>query len=117
MNKDENPGLWDSSAAGHVDSGENYLDCARRELAEELGVSGEVPLEELFKLAPTAVTGFEHSLIYRTVYDGELTLQSEEIDAGKWITPETMDARVKNRDPVLTENLYLIWERYRELYL
>ena len=25
MSKDESPGLWDSSAAGHVESGENYL--------------------------------------------------------------------------------------------
>ena len=26
--KDENPGLWDSSSAGHVESGESYIDCA-----------------------------------------------------------------------------------------
>ena len=28
------PGLWDSSAAGHVDGDESYDDCARRELEE-----------------------------------------------------------------------------------
>ncbi|MDH5356922.1 MAG: NUDIX domain-containing protein, partial [Gammaproteobacteria bacterium] len=38
MTKDENPGQWDSSSAGHVDSGETYLQCAIRELKEELGV-------------------------------------------------------------------------------
>ena len=32
MTKDENPGLWDTSAAGLVDSGEDYLHCAKREL-------------------------------------------------------------------------------------
>ena len=37
--KDENPGLWDTSAAGHLDSGEDYLNCAKRELKEELGIS------------------------------------------------------------------------------
>ncbi|MCZ6882595.1 MAG: NUDIX domain-containing protein, partial [Gammaproteobacteria bacterium] len=37
MSKDNQPGLWDSSAAGHVDSGEDYHSCAIRELAEELG--------------------------------------------------------------------------------
>jgi len=36
--KDEQPGKWDSSAAGHVDSGEDYADCARREIGEELGI-------------------------------------------------------------------------------
>ena len=30
--KDENPGLWDTSSAGHVDAGESYDDCAHREL-------------------------------------------------------------------------------------
>ena len=116
MSKDENPGLWDSSAAGHVDSGEDYLECARREIAEELGITDPVSLEVLFKLPPSAVTGFEHSVIYRTVYDGELTLQSEEIDAGEWISPRAMDKRVAELDPVFTENLFLIWNRFRELY-
>ena len=32
MNKDNSAGLWDTSAAGHVDSGESYEQCAVREL-------------------------------------------------------------------------------------
>ncbi len=36
MNKDECPGKWDCSAAGHVDSGEQYHEWAVRELHEEL---------------------------------------------------------------------------------
>ncbi len=39
MIKGESPGLWDSSAAGHVESGEDYLNCAKRELEEELSLS------------------------------------------------------------------------------
>ena len=39
MIKDESPGLWDSSAAGHVESGEDYISCAKRELNEELSLS------------------------------------------------------------------------------
>jgi 8-oxo-dGTP pyrophosphatase MutT (NUDIX family) len=31
-------GLWDASAAGHVEEGESMTDCARRELTEEIGV-------------------------------------------------------------------------------
>jgi isopentenyldiphosphate isomerase len=45
MTKDNNPGLWDSSAADHLDCGEDYLDCATRELAEELGVVTTEPLD------------------------------------------------------------------------
>lgn len=115
MQKDENPGLWDSSAAGHVDSGENYHDCARRELAEELGVVDPVELLELFRLPASAVTGFEHCVVYRTVYDGEMALRPEEIDAGDWVAADAMDARVEALDPDITKSLLLIWRRYREL--
>ena len=36
--KDVHPGLWDSSAAGHLDAGEDYEAGAVREVEEELGV-------------------------------------------------------------------------------
>lgn len=39
LSKDENPGVWDSSAAGHLDAGESYAEAARRELLEELGLA------------------------------------------------------------------------------
>ena len=38
MKKDRQPGLWDSSASGHVDSGEDYDACAVREVREEIGL-------------------------------------------------------------------------------
>jgi len=34
MKKDRQPGLWDSSASGHVDSGEDYDTTAVREVRE-----------------------------------------------------------------------------------
>src|SRR6267378_921608 len=50
MKKDRQPGLWDSSASGHLGSGEDYDACAARELREELGLRvSEVP-RRLFKL-------------------------------------------------------------------
>ena len=53
MQKDLNKGLWDTSAAGHVDAGESYDACAVRELAEELGVTA-IP-DFLFKLDATCL--------------------------------------------------------------
>lgn len=38
LNMNSAPGLWDQSAAGHVDIGESYEQAAARELEEELGV-------------------------------------------------------------------------------
>jgi isopentenyldiphosphate isomerase len=38
MGKDSHPGLWDVSAAGHVEIGENPVNAATREIKEELGI-------------------------------------------------------------------------------
>ncbi len=35
------PNKWDQSAAGHVDAGEEYNAAARRELEEEVGITGK----------------------------------------------------------------------------
>ena len=50
MTKDSCPGLWDSSASGHVDSGEEYDACSVREVREELGVDLRAVPERLFKV-------------------------------------------------------------------
>ncbi len=114
LTKDEQPGKWDSSAAGHVDSGEDYADCARREIGEELGVFAEQPLQEMFRLAASMLTGNEHCVVYRYSFDGPLVLQEEEIDEGQWIDVARMDQWVAEGGLQLTEAVRLIWKRYRE---
>ncbi|WP_419211783.1 NUDIX hydrolase [Maribacter sp. X9] len=47
-NKDTHPGLWDVSVAGHIGAGENILDSALREIAEEIGLSiSETALQKI----------------------------------------------------------------------
>ena len=75
MKKDRQPGKWDSSAAGHVDSGETYDVCAVRELQEEIGWKSSTPLERLFKLPASEQTDQEHVWIYRCNGEGPFTLQ------------------------------------------
>src|ERR1700744_1186398 len=50
MLKDRQPGVWDSSCSGHVDSGETYDETAVRELGEEIGLRLSVPPRRLFKI-------------------------------------------------------------------
>lgn len=114
MSKDINPGLWDTSAAGHVDFGESYEESARRELAEELGIFQPERFEHLFKLPATAPTGWEFIAVYRAVYEGTMTLQQAEIDRGEWLSPEDIDRWLATGEE-LTSSFCLIWQRYREM--
>ena len=47
MSKDESPGLWDTSSAGHLNSGESYEEGAYRELWEELGIKTVLTLHSI----------------------------------------------------------------------
>ena len=70
MTKDRQPGLWDSSASGHVDAGEDYDACAVRELREEIGLRLSAAPQRLFKLAASAETDQEHVWVYRCEAEG-----------------------------------------------
>ncbi len=113
MSKDNDPGLWDTSSSGHDDSGEDYYSCSVRELHEELGIVVDSPLETLFRLAPTTITGMEHCTVYRCTHDGPFELQADEIDEGKWVSARDMDRRVSEADPTVTTALQLIWKKIR----
>lgn len=114
--KDNNPGLWDSSVSGHVDSGEDYDTCVIREAAEEIGlVLCQVP-ERLFKLDACVDTGWEFTWIFRCSSEGPFSLDPAEIETGDWFTTDDVDAWVQRRPAELANSLRLIWREYRSRY-
>ena len=84
MEKDCHPGTWDSSASGHLDSGEGYAEAAVRELREELGIQIEA-LAEVGALSASEVTGMEFVKIYHATHEGPFILHPSEIDEGRWV--------------------------------
>ncbi|MFK8081350.1 MAG: NUDIX domain-containing protein [Granulosicoccus sp.] len=115
MSKDSGAGLWDTSAAGHVDSGESYLACAVRELHEELGI--KVHDQELIligKLPPDARTGLEFTQVYRVCSEQALVLQADEIDDGRWLMPDELAEWMARRGDQFTEGFKLIWSMLTE---
>jgi isopentenyl-diphosphate delta-isomerase len=111
MNKDNGAGLWDSSAAGHVDSGESYLDCAVRELHEELGiVVTPQTLELVGRLEPDEGNGFEFSNVFTLCSEQHLVLQAEEVDDGRWLTPKELDQWIQERRADFTQVFLAVWK-------
>jgi len=70
--------VWDSSAAGHLDTGEDYETAARRELEEELGIT-DTRLLHLADLPPTPGNGMEHVALYAALYNGKVHFPAAEI--------------------------------------
>jgi len=112
LSKDINAGLWDTSAAGHVDAGESYAACAHRETIEELGVCVDATLSFLFKLPAKPETGMEFVQVYRSLHNGPFTLEAGEIDGGQWFDIKDVAQRVANNDPTLTDTFKTLWLKF-----
>jgi isopentenyldiphosphate isomerase len=113
MKKDRQPGVWDSSASGHLDSGEEYDACAVRELREEIGlVVAETP-RRLFKIDGCEETDQEFVWVYRCEAEGPFALHPEEIDAGGWFAPDEVSRWMKERPQDFASALLLIWKKCR----
>ncbi len=109
MKKDCHPGVWDSSASGHLNAGEAYDACAVRELAEELGCHPERPPVRIFKIDACPETGQEFVWVYRCRADGPFTLHPEEIDDGAWYSPATLTPWMEDHPEEFASALPLIW--------
>ena len=85
--KDTFPRCYDSSASGHLNSGEDYDICARRELQEELGLmmpAGQ--FRKHFKLEACEETGWEFVWVYSLVTDEPPRINLEELESGEFWT-------------------------------
>jgi isopentenyl-diphosphate delta-isomerase type 1 len=111
MTKDKSPGLWDSSASGHVDQGEAYDVCAVRELQEELGLVPERPLQRVLKVAARTETDQEHVWVYRGQAEGPFELNASEIERGEWVAPPELARRVAADPSVFSPAFLFIWQR------
>ena len=110
MNKDESPGLWDSSAAGHVNSGESYLHCAERELGEELGIKETI--DEAMYIPAQINTFWEHIRVYTCVTNKQIIINPFEISKGiYWSLPRIKQTIISNPE-IFTSSFMLIFNSH-----
>lgn len=106
--KDSFPGCLDTSSAGHVDFGSDFLQTAHRELKEELGIDAE--LQELFTQRISCESVFhgqpfldqEINKVYglnACVTPDDLVLQESEVSEVVWMSAAEILRRVENNDP------------------
>jgi len=116
MKKDRQPGVWDSSASGHVDSGEEYDATAVRELREEIGLTLPTPPARLFKINACAETDQEFVWVYRGYAEGPFQLNTEEIDRGEWFERTAVSLWIRERPEDFATAFVLIWKIFEARY-
>jgi isopentenyldiphosphate isomerase len=112
MRKDIAAGKWDSSASGHLDSGEDYDACAVREVHEEIGLRLSQPPRRLFKVDARKETGWEFCWIYRCESEGPFVLHPDEIETGDWFAPDAVTKWVNEKPQDFASAFVLIWKIY-----
>jgi isopentenyl-diphosphate delta-isomerase type 1 len=79
LKKDVAPGRWDTSVGGHVGRGEELSLSAKREMEEELGITG-CEIEYLYTYTHSDPCETELVTTYRCTCPGDVLFNREEID-------------------------------------
>ncbi len=115
LKKDRQPGVWDSSASGHLNAGESYDACVVREAREEIGLQLAGVPQRVLKLPASAQTDQEHVAVYRCAAEGPFSLDPEEIETADWFAPEHITRWMQNRPQDFASALLLIWQKLRDM--
>ena len=111
LKKDNHPGVWDSSAAGHLDTGEDYDVCAMREVQEELGIKLPCVPQRVLRVNACEETGQEFVWVYRCEHEGPFQLHPEEIDEGAWFTLEKIRSWIREGPGDFAPGFLCIWRQ------
>ena len=113
------PGLWDQSAAGHLNVGESYEHAAARETEEELGIKG-LTLHEIayyYHEEPhpkhTVVKRFNKLFVAQ--YDGQpITFDPREVIDGRWVSIDQLEEWMQKEPQDFADGFLYVYQKYKE---
>jgi isopentenyldiphosphate isomerase len=108
--KDVWPGRWDLAVGGVVGAGETYAAAAAREVAEEIGFEGAMPVEiggGRYVDDDVAVIGRCFRVDYDEARHGPLRFADGEVVEARWVTPDELDTMVAHH-PFVPDSLVLL---------
>lgn len=104
-NKKRYPNRWDCTGGGHVESGEDYLVSAQRELFEEAGIKTELKfLEKVFFELDDGRKHFNAYFVGN--YDGDIKIDSGEVSEVRAFSLDELKEMVKNESLFHPECVY-----------
>ncbi|MBI4778613.1 NUDIX domain-containing protein [Candidatus Desantisbacteria bacterium] len=112
INKDIQPGKWDTSVGGHLNEGETHEDAGVREMAEELGICGVAPIY-LYDYIWRSDRESEMVRTFMAIYDGEISYSSDEIETGRFWTLDEIKHNLNTG--IFTPNFEVEYEKYGKM--
>jgi isopentenyldiphosphate isomerase len=103
--------LWDSSAGGHVDEGEDYAAAAKRELFEEICITPQ-ELVKLYYITERAQTKHAFYTIYATRHNGPFKVDPLEVDNVQWFSKKDLDDLMANHPQEVKSFLAWLYQKY-----
>ncbi len=116
--KYHSPNQWTNAVCSHPRDGETYLEGAQRRLKEELGIEA-MELTPKFHFIYKADVGgnlWEHELdhVFTGNYDGNFSLNEEEVSEIRYITMEALDQEMESNPENFTEWFKIILGEYKD---
>lgn len=106
------PSYYTASVSGHVNSGEDYVEAAYRELKEELNIIA--PLTEVCEFKILLKNQREISRFYVCRYDGNIEFNREEISDGRFADIGQIEREMKQNKKLFTPEFKTVFEKYCE---
>ncbi|MDB9778674.1 isopentenyl-diphosphate Delta-isomerase [Flavobacteriaceae bacterium] len=115
LQKYHSPGLWTNTCCSHQRDGEENIEAGLRRLQEEMGF--ETPLEYLFNFiykAPFDNGLTEHELDHVMLgrYEGEPSINPEEVASWKWMDIDLIHADLINNPADYTVWFAIVFDRF-----
>ncbi|MEW5801783.1 MAG: NUDIX domain-containing protein [bacterium] len=114
LNKDIQPGKWDTSVGGHLAVGESFEEAAYREMKEELSIQ-DVPIRSLYQYIWRSEVETELVKTFICRFDGQIIYDRNEIEDVRFWDMDSLLSRVDTGPftPNLKEELhkYLCWKK------
>lgn len=105
LDKDIQPGKWDTAVGGHLASGEDHATAVLRELREELGVDAEIA--ELSRVMDTEIRNeieSENVRVYSLFHPGPFDFQREEISEVRFWSARELREAIESEPEIFTPN-------------
>ena len=118
--KYHSPDLWTNTCCSHQRIGESNIEAGKRRLKEEMGF--ETELSELFSFvykAPFDNGLTEHELDHVMIgyYNGEPTINVDEVRAWKWMKPEKVKQDMAQRPGEYTAWSRIIFDKFYDHFI